>query len=109
ISHVPLMAATALFQMARSSEAWPELSLLASSGFRDTTRLTGTEPSMAHDIAITNREQIVHWLQRYREALVKLEEAIRDAEHENDLFRTLSTANLDYTAYREGAVGRKEV
>lgn len=109
ISHVPLMAATALFQMARSSEAWPELSLLASSGFRDTTRLTGTEPAMAHDIAITNRDQIVHWLQRYREALQRLEDGIRNAEGEADLFRVLSETNLEYTAYRAGVVGRREV
>jgi prephenate dehydrogenase len=109
ISHVPLMAATALFQMARSSEAWPELSLLAASGFRDTTRLAGTEPSMAHDIAITNREQIVHWMRRYREALQRLEDGIRNPEGEAELFRVLSTTNLDYTAFREGVVGRREV
>lgn len=109
ISHVPLMAATALFQMARASEAWPELSLLAAGGFRDTTRLTGTEPVMTHDIAITNRAQIVHWLQRYREALRALEVGIQDAEHEADLFRLFSTANLDYTAFRDGVVGRREV
>ncbi len=109
ISHVPLMAATALFQMARSSEAWPELSLLASSGFRDTTRLTGTESSMAHDIAITNRDQIVHWLQRYRETLQRLEDGISNADDEAELFRVLSTANLEYTAFREGVVGRREV
>jgi prephenate dehydrogenase len=109
ISHLPLMAATALFQLARSSEAWPEMSLLAAGGFKDTTRLTGTDSSMAHDIAITNRKQIAHWLQRYREALQSLEEGILDIEHESDLFRTLSQANLQYTAFSEGVVGRKEV
>lgn len=109
ISHLPLVAATALFRLARSSEAWPELSLLASSGFRDTTRLTGTEPTMAHDIAITNRVQIVHWIERYREELLRMQNAIADTEHESDLFRTISEANAHYTAYREGGVGRKEV
>jgi prephenate dehydrogenase len=103
------MAATALFQLARSSEAWPEMSLLAAGGFKDTTRLAGTDSAMAHDIAITNRRQIVHWLQRYREALQTLEEGILDMDRESDLFRTLSQANLQYTAFSEGVVGRKEV
>ena len=47
ISHLPLMAATALFTLAHGSDAWPELSQLAASGFKDTTRLAGTEPNMA--------------------------------------------------------------
>ena len=109
ISHLPLIASTALFRLARSSEAWPELSLLASSGFRDTTRLTATEPTMAHDIAITNRVQIVHWIERYREELLEMQRAIADVEHESDLFRLISEANAHYTAYREGGVGRKEI
>jgi prephenate dehydrogenase len=109
ISHLPLMAATAMFQLARSSEAWPEMSLLAAGGFKDTTRLAGTDSAMAHDIAITNRTQIVHWLQRYRQALADLEAEILDEENEPELFRTLSQANMEYTAFREGAVGRKEV
>jgi prephenate dehydrogenase len=109
ISHLPLMAATALFQLARSSEAWPEMSLLAAGGFKDTTRLAGTDSAMAHDIAITNRTQIAHWLQRYRDALQTLEEALLDSDNESELFRTLSQANLQYTAFSEGVVGRKEV
>jgi hypothetical protein len=64
---------------------------------------------MAHDIAITNRDQIVHWLQRYRETLQRLEDGIRNAEGEAELFRVLSTTNLEYTAFREGVVGRREV
>ena len=109
ISHLPLMAVTAMFRMVRASEAWPEMSLLASSGFRDTTRLAGTDSAMAHDIAITNRVQIVHWLQRYREAIRDLETEIMDVEREPELFRILSEANMQYSAYREGVVGRREV
>ena len=109
ISHLPLVAATGLFRLARSSEAWPELSALASSGFRDTTRLTATEPVMAHDIAITNRAQIVHWIERYREELRLLQLEIADTDHEAELFRTISESNMQYAAYRAGAVGRREV
>lgn len=109
ISHLPMVAATALFRLARESEAWPELSLLASTGFKDTTRLTATDPAMAHDIMMTNREQIVHWLRRYREALRTIEEEIAAGTDENALFRSISETNLQYTAYRAGVVGRREV
>ncbi len=109
ISHLPLMAATALFRLTRDSEAWPELSLLAAGGFRDTTRLAGTDPAMAHDIAITNRTQIIHWLERYREALHRLQQQLADTEDEQELFRLLTKTNIEHGAFMSGAIGRKEV
>lgn len=109
ISHLPLMAASAMFNIVRGSEAWPELSLLAASGFKGATRLAGTEPNVAFDIAVTNRTQIVHWLERYREALRELQERIADEEQEEELFRLLAEASWEYTNFIEGAVGRTEV
>jgi hypothetical protein len=84
------------------------MSKLAAGGFNDTTRLAGTEANVAFDIAITNRTQIVHWLERYREALADLQERLSDEEGE-DLFRHMAQASWDYTTFREGAVGREEV
>jgi len=62
--------------MAFSSQAWPELASLASSGFRDTTRLASGSPEMAHDIMQTNREQVVHWLDRLQQELFRFREVI---------------------------------
>jgi len=109
ISHLPHLVATALFRLTRDSEAWPELSLLAAGGFRDTTRLAGTDATMAHDIAITNRAQIAHWLSRYREQLRVLQEQLEDTTDETALFRLLSESSFEYDAYRGGAVGRHEI
>lgn len=109
ISHLPMMAATALFRLTRDSEAWPELSALAAGGFRDTTRLAGTDPAMAHDIAITNRTQIIHWMERYREALRSLQQQIADTEDEQELFRLFARTSLEHAAFMSGAVGRKEI
>ena len=55
VSHLPLTLSSALFSMAFESQAWPELAALASSGFRDTTRLASGSPDMAHDIVQTAR------------------------------------------------------
>jgi prephenate dehydrogenase len=71
VSHLPLVLASALFSTAFGSAAWPELAQLASSGFRDTTRLASSSPEMAHDIMATNRENVLHWLDRFSEELAR--------------------------------------
>lgn len=109
VSHMPQLASSAVFKLARRSEAWPELSMLAAGGFRDVARLAGTDERMAHDIAVTNREQIVHWLDRYMQELRGLRTMLADEGQEEDLFRYLAEANIDHTAFEQGSAGRQEV
>ncbi len=109
ISHLPQLAATAMFTLAHGSEAWPELSLLAAGGFRDSTRLAGTEPNVAYDIAVTNRTQIIHWLERYREALGELQDQLAAEGGEEELFRHIAQSSWDYTNFVNGEVGRTEI
>jgi prephenate dehydrogenase len=80
ISHLPLTLASALFSVAFGSAAWPELAGLASSGFRDTTRLASGSPEMAHDIVMTNRENLLHWIDRFQEELARFREMIASGE-----------------------------
>ena len=108
ISHLPMMAATALFSMGRASEAWPELSVLAAGGFKDMTRLAGTDPDMAYDIAMTNRENIAHWIDRYVVALQELRRRLMDVEGEDAFYRLLSATNIDHNEFKYGKVGREE-
>lgn len=108
ISHMPMLAATAMFSMERASDAWPELSLLAAGGFRDTTRLAGTDPAMAFDIAVTNREHTIHWLNRYIGALIDLRERVAAPDQEEALFRQMAEASFEYSAFINGKVGREE-
>ena len=109
ISHLPMMAATAMFNMTRESEAWPEMSLLAAGGFKDTTRLAATDADMSFDIAITNRTQIIHWIERYRESLRELHERLSDEDGEEELYRYMAQTNWDYTGFRAGVIGREEI
>lgn len=82
ISHLPLTLASALFSVVFGSAAWPELASLASSGFRDTTRLASSSPEMAHDIMQTNRDNIIHWIDRLMDELYKYRKAIEAGESE---------------------------
>jgi prephenate dehydrogenase len=98
ISHVPLVAAAALFSLAKDSRAWNDLGLLAGPGFRDTTRLASTNPDLGHDIALTNRENLLHWLDRYIEELRRYRALIVD-ETQEELYKTLLKVQLDRDAF----------
>lgn len=78
VSHMPLVLSVALFRLVRGSAAWEDAALLAGPGFRDLTRLASGDPTMSNDIVETNREAVLHWLQRFREQLLGIEDAIRD-------------------------------
>ena len=94
ISHLPLVAAAALFSLAKDSQAWNDLGLLAGPGFRDTTRLASTNPALGHDIALTNRENMLHWIDRYIEELRRYRTLVAD-ETQEDLYKTLLKVQID--------------
>ena len=54
------------------SREWPEMAGLASSGFRDMTRLAAGNAEMYAGIAATNGENLVEWLLLIEQQLAKL-------------------------------------
>jgi prephenate dehydrogenase len=82
VSHLPLVVSTALFTLLRSSPSWDDLGVMASSGFRDLTRLASTDPEMSHGIWRTNREAVIHWLDRMIAELSRYRELLKDAQDE---------------------------
>ena len=99
VSHLPLVLSTALFTLVRDSPAWPELAALASSGFRDVTRLASTDPELSHDICLTNREAVLHWLERMAEELYRYRELLAEEGQEEELFKRFTRAQLDRDTY----------
>ena len=89
VSHLPLVLSVALFRMVRDSQGWDDASLLAGPGFRDVTRLASGDPTMSRDIVTTNREAILHWIDRMQVELSTVKEAIvAGQEPVYDLFRS---------------------
>ncbi|MEE9201936.1 MAG: prephenate dehydrogenase/arogenate dehydrogenase family protein [Dehalococcoidia bacterium] len=95
ISHLPLLVATALVRAAAGDPAWPTLQRLAATGFRDTTRLASGSPEMGRDMALTNRQAILAWLDRFSRELeglrymveegdASVEEALRQARSHSE-------------------------
>jgi prephenate dehydrogenase len=101
VSHLPLVAATALFSLVRESQGWAELGSLAGPGFRDTTRLASTDPGLSHDIALTNRENLLHWLDRYIEELRRYRGLIADADAQERLLEVFVRAQTERDIFVE--------
>lgn len=93
ISHLPLITACALFRLLRESPSWDDLGQLASTGFRDMTRLASGDPSMSNAIWKTNREAIIHWIDRLAEELQRMRAMLSDAQDE-ELFKLFAEAKL---------------
>lgn len=95
ISHLPLLVATALVRAAAGDSAWPTLQRLASTGFRDTTRLASGSPEMGRDMCLTNRQAILGWLDRFSREI----EGLRCMVEEGDA--SLEGALRQAREYRE--------
>ncbi len=62
ISHLPFVLSSALVQCLSKEENWKELTSLAAGGFRDMSRLAAGSSTMYRDICVTNKEEILSWL-----------------------------------------------
>jgi prephenate dehydrogenase len=108
VSHLPLMLSTALFSMLRSSPAWTDMGIMASSGFEDVTRLASGDPAMSHGIWVTNREAVIHWLERMTDELRRFRDMLIDAQDET-LLETFYRAQADREVFlREPPARRAE-
>jgi prephenate dehydrogenase len=98
VSQMPLMVSTAMFTLMRSSPSWPDLGAMASSGFRDMTRLASGDPGMALGMWRTNREGVIHWLERMSGELNRYRDLLNDAQDEQ-LLRLFSEAQVQREAF----------
>ena len=108
VSHLPLMVSTALFSMLRSSPAWADMGMMASSGFHDVTRLASGDAAMSHGIWVTNRDAVIHWLDRMADELRRFRDMLKDAQDEALLERFLKTQIERDTFLREPPRRRAE-
>ncbi len=77
-SHLPFMMSVALMQTVSKSANWNDIAQLASSGFRDLSRLASGDVVMHRDISITNREPIVSWIDSFIRELYEIRNLLND-------------------------------
>ncbi len=83
ISHLPHAVAALLVQQADRHGDWP----MASTGFRDTTRVAGGDPTIWRDIFATNRDAVTEALDGLSAALTEFRELVRSGD--DDALRAL--------------------
>lgn len=89
ISHLPHIISAELTLLVRDNESDEKyMQLLASSGFRDTTRIAASSPDVWQQICITNAENISDLLGQYISRLEDIKKAVdkRDKEAIEKLF-----------------------
>ena len=82
-SHLPHLLAFGLVDSLAHQSENLEIFRYAAGGFRDFTRIAGSDPLMWHDIFLANRDAVLRILDRFRSDLDVLREAIdhRDGHH----------------------------
>lgn len=78
-SHLPHLLAYTLVSAATDlgTDLQQEVIQYSAGGFRDFTRLAGSDPTMWRDIFLSNKESVLGMLQRFQEEVSALQKAIR--------------------------------
>lgn len=85
VSHLPALLSVALMRVVHADTAWRDIKQLSAGGFRDVSRLASGSPEMYRDIFMTNRENVVRWV----------DAAVEELQHLRDLINTGSDETLD--------------
>ena len=64
-SHLPFLLSMALVGCTSKSANWEDIAQLASTGYRDVSRLAAGDPVMHRDICVTNAQPIVAWIDAF--------------------------------------------
>jgi prephenate dehydrogenase len=89
VSHLPHMLAFALVDEFASRPNAKTLFSFAASGFRDFTRIAGSNPEMWRDIALNNREALLRELNTYELHVAALKKALE--ANDGDALQNLMT------------------
>ena len=100
-SHVPHLIAFNIVNTAAHLERVTDSEVIkfSAGGFRDFTRIAGSDPTMWRDVFLNNKEAVIEMLGRFTEDLTYLQRAIRYADGD-----TLFEMFTDARAIRRGVV-----
>lgn len=99
ISHLPYLVSASLMRTAAGmadERLWP----VSASGFRDSSRIAGTNPQMMLDILLTNREAVLAQIARFQAELTAVALILQD-EDEASLLQWLHETQAEYLTYRK--------
>lgn len=79
VSHLPHLIAFSIVRTVADLEGYEQQEIIkySASGFRDFTRIAGSDPTMWRDILLNNKSTVLELIQRFVEDLIALERNIR--------------------------------
>ncbi|MBR7003059.1 MAG: prephenate dehydrogenase [Neisseriaceae bacterium] len=80
VSHLPHILSFAFMQQIIQDQQHAQLLDFAGTGFRDFTRLAGSNPAVWTEIALANQNQLVSCLSAYKNALQQLENLLKNKD-----------------------------
>ena len=98
VSHLPHLLAYAYFNSVAKQPAGRDYLSLAGPGFRDFTRIAASDPTVWRDILMSNREEMLKQLLRFRHTLDAMEHVVKsgNAEALEDMIRSASEARAGW-------------
>ncbi len=83
VSHLPHLLAFSLINSIAGQEQADTYLSLAGPGFRDFTRIAASDPKVWRDILLSNREELLKQTDMYKQALERLEHAMRQGDSQS--------------------------
>jgi len=99
ISHLPLLLSIALVSVTSKNPKWERLSQLASSGYRDLTRLASGNAEINTQIFLSNKSAVVSWIDDFNRELARLRQLITTGD--NEIRTLLTSANEERMKWQE--------
>jgi prephenate dehydrogenase len=106
ISHLPYLLSIGLVATVKNvAQNDPQPWKLASGGFRDTSRLAGSDITMMGDTLLTNRESVLEAMHVFRTQLDILESILQMADEEalRGILDSVRQARLEWPSRRDSA------
>ena len=102
VSHLPFIMSAALIGATSKSPQWGDISHLASSGFRDVSRLASGDSVMHRDVCLTNKDSIIHWINEYIIELQRIKGMLGEEDSSDKLFNMFETAFEEREKWLDG-------
>ncbi len=80
VSHLPLLLSVALVGCTSKSPSWSDIAQVASTGYRDLTRLASGDPTMHRDMCLSNNELLAHWVDTFIRELYEVRKNLLDSD-----------------------------
>ena len=105
-SHLPFMLSVALVACTSKSVSWGDIAQLASTGYRDVSRLASGDAVMHRDICVSNPEPIIAWIDSFIRELYEVRKLLVDENgpKPDDLLQVFEQASDARATWLAGAV-----